>query len=126
VGIDVVDVARAERMLARQSPRLLERLLTPDEQAYVARARAPARHFAVRLAAKEAVYKALQAFPGSRAIGWREIEVVRRAHGRPAIQLTGTARKVAESLGSYRIHLSLTHSELTAAAVAIVELTDSR
>lgn len=121
IGIDVVDVERAEAMLQAHRKRVLGRLLTEEEQHYVGRMRYPARHLAVRLAAKEAVYKALQALPGARGVGWKEIEVVRDVHGRPSVSLHGSAEKVLASEPGARIHVSLTHSELSAAAVAIVE-----
>ena len=77
LGVDVVDVDRAEALLGPRRRRALDRLLTAAELEYVNRMRYPARHLAVRLAAKEAVYKALQSLGATRAVGWREIEVVR-------------------------------------------------
>ncbi len=121
LGIDVVDIDRAEAMLAPRRRRVLDRLLTVDELAYVMRMRYPARHLAVRLAAKEAVYKAMQSLPGSRAIGWREIEVVRGEHGRPLVRLHGLAHTVLTEQGAPTIHLSLTHSDRSAVAAAILE-----
>ncbi|MGE0441112.1 MAG: holo-ACP synthase [Gemmatimonadales bacterium] len=121
LGIDVVDIARAEALLATHRKRVLERLLTDGELAYVESMPHPPRHLAVRLAAKEAVYKALQALPDARGIGWREIEVTRTAHGRPEIALNGTAAKVIASRPDARIHVSLTHSDLSAVAVAVIE-----
>ncbi|MBL8985247.1 MAG: holo-ACP synthase [Gemmatimonadales bacterium] len=121
LGIDVVDIARAEAMLAEHRKRVLDRLLTEGEHAYVMGMPHPPRHLAVRLAAKEAVYKALQVLPGSRAVGWREIEVTRADHGRPVIALHGLAHRLVDERIGARIHLSLTHSELSAVAVAILE-----
>jgi holo-[acyl-carrier protein] synthase len=121
LGIDIVDVARAEAMLTPHRRRVLDRLLTEAERAYVNGMRHPARHLAVRLAAKEAVYKALQALPGARPVGWREIEVVRGRHGRPEIRLHGLAAALVAARGPLRIHVSLTHSDVTAAAAAVLE-----
>lgn len=121
MGVDLVDIERAEAMLQAHRQRVLSRLLTDAEQAYVTRMRYPARHLAVRLAAKEAVYKALQVLPGARGIRWRDIEVVRDVQGRPSVSLHGSAEQVLAGHPGARIHVSLTHSELSAAAVAIVE-----
>jgi holo-[acyl-carrier protein] synthase len=121
LGVDVVDIARAEAMLAAHRKRVIERLLTPDEIAYVTSMPHPPRHLAVRLAAKEAVYKALQSLPNSRAIGWREIEVVRGEYGSPKIRLHGLAAQVAGGRAGAKIHVSLTHSDLSAVATAILE-----
>ena len=122
IGIDVVDIARAEAMLATHRKRVLERLLTEAELSYVNGMPHPARHLAVRLAAKEAVYKAFQTTPGARGIGWQEIEVTRAAHGRPEIFLAGLAADILASRSGATIHVSLTHSDLSAVAVAIIEV----
>jgi len=121
LGVDVVDIARAEAMLAQHRKRVLERLLSPAELDYVTRMRHPARHLAVRLAAKEAVYKALQSLPGARGVGWREIEVIHGDHGRPLIELHGLAKEMVATRSGSRVHVSLTHSESSAVAVAILE-----
>lgn len=119
VGIDLVDIARVERMMDRLGERVLRRFLTPREQAYVeARAR-PSMHLAARIAAKEAAYKALQALPGARSVSWHDLEVERETEGRPYLTLAGLAKELAEK---HRLHfeLSLSHSDATAGAVAIV------
>lgn len=121
LGVDVVDVARAEAMLTPRRRRVLSRLLTDGEQAFVMAMPFPARHLAVRLAAKEAVYKALQSLPEARGVGWREIEVVRRPDGKPMIVLGGLAERLVANLGGARIHISLSHSDLSGVAVAILE-----
>jgi holo-[acyl-carrier protein] synthase len=121
LGVDVVDVDRAEALLGPRRRRALDRLLTGSELEYVNRMRYPARHLAVRLAAKEAVYKALQSLDGARAVGWREIEVVRDGNGKPSVRLHGLAASIVAARHGGRIHLSLTHSDLSAVAVAILE-----
>lgn len=121
LGVDVVDIARAEAMLEAHRRRVIERLLTADEVAYVSSMPHPPRHLAVRLAAKEAVYKALQSLPDSRGIGWREIEVVRGEYGRPTIRLHGLAAQVLSRRPGARVHVSLTHSDLSAVATALLE-----
>lgn len=121
LGIDVVDVDRADAMLLPRRRRVLDRLLTEAELAYVNRMRYPARHLAVRLAAKEAVYKALQSLPGARQVGWREIEVVRGVEGKPSVALHGLAKGLVAERAGTRLHLSLTHSDLSAVAVAVLE-----
>ncbi len=122
VGFDLVDIVRAERLLARHGERALARLLTPEEREYVRRRSArAAHHVAARVAAKEAVYKALQGLEGARAIGWQEIEVVREDRQRPVIALHGLARRLTAELPGFRIHLSLSHTEATAGAAAVAE-----
>ena len=74
----------------------------------------------MRLAAKEAVYKALQGSEAARGIGWREIEVVRAADGRPDVVLTGLAAQRAAELGVRRVLLSLSHTHEAAIAMAVI------
>ncbi|MDQ2671022.1 MAG: holo-ACP synthase [Gemmatimonadota bacterium] len=123
VGTDLVSLERARQMLARLGDYPLERLLTDDERSYVLQRPDPAPHFAARLAAKEAVYKALQGLPNARGIGWRDIEVCRAFDGRPSVRLHGLAAEVVgRASGPITIHLSLSHSHEQAAAMAVVEV----
>jgi holo-[acyl-carrier protein] synthase len=120
VGLDLVEVARIGRMLDRKGEHALRRLLTPAEREYCVRQPLPARHVAARVAAKEATYKALQGSAAARAIGWREIEVVRGWDGRPAVALHAGAAARAEELGVTRTLLSLSHTDEHAAAVTLL------
>ena len=120
VGIDLVDLASVTRLLEGKGERALRRLFTETERDYLTRGPNPTGHAAARIAAKEAVYKAMQSIPGARAIGWREIEVSRDSEGRPTILLHGLAARLAEEQGGVHIQVSLTHSSLSAGAVAVV------
>ncbi len=121
VGVDLVEVSRVAAILADKGTRVFERLLTAAERAYCESRPDPATHVAVRLAAKEAVYKALQGSDAARGIGWREIEVARGSDGRPDVRLTGLAAERARELGVGRVLLSLSHTHEAAVAVAVLE-----
>jgi holo-[acyl-carrier protein] synthase len=120
VGVDLVEVARIKQMLAEKGGHVFDRLLTSDEAAYCRTRAEPAEHVAVRLAAKEAVYKALQGSESARGIGWREIEVTRASDGRPDVILTGLAAERAAVLGVQQVLLSLSHTHEAAIAVALL------
>lgn len=123
IGLDVVEMPRARELFTRHRDRIVARLLTAEEQEYVRSLGDPVPAFAARLAAKEAVYKALQIFPGTRGVGWREIGVHRLPDGRPEAVLEGVAANlIAER--RCRVHLSLSHSRDVAAAVAVIETVD--
>jgi holo-[acyl-carrier protein] synthase len=119
VGVDLVEVARVRVMLAEKGPHVFERLLTPAEAAYCRSRTDPAESVAVRLAAKEAVYKSLQGSAAARGIGWREIEVVRDEDGRPEVALSGLAAARAQEMGVTRVLVSLSHTHEAAIAVAV-------
>jgi holo-[acyl-carrier protein] synthase len=120
VGIDLVDIARVERMIERHGDRVVARFLTARERAYVNGTVSPARHIAARIAAKEAAYKAFQRLPGARLIGWQDFEVERETEGRPFLVLLGLAGALAERHGPLTVELSLSHSDATAGAVAVL------
>jgi holo-[acyl-carrier protein] synthase len=121
VGVDAVDIERIERMHATHGERLLARVFTEAELVYLSKKAFPAQHIAVRLAAKEAAYKALSGNDDARAIGWREIEVLSRSDGAPELRLHGRASNRFAELRGKSIHISLSHSQATAVAVVIIE-----
>ena len=124
VGIDLVDLARVRRLLADKGDQAMHRFFSDDERSYLGTRPDATGHAAARIAAKEAVYKAMQSLPGARAVGWREIEIARDGDGRPAIRLHGLAARLSRDRGGLQISISLTHSELSAVAVAVIEAPD--
>ncbi len=121
LGIDAVDIDRIDRMLADKGERMLARLFTAGELSYFAKKSAPGQHVAVRLAAKEAAYKALAGNELARGIGWRDVEVFSRPDGSPELRLHGRAAERYAELGATTVHVSLTHSATAAIAVVVVE-----
>jgi len=120
VGVDLVEVARARAMIADKGAHVFDRLLTRAEADYCRSRPDPAEHVAVRLAAKEAVYKALQGSEAARGIGWRDIEVTRAPDGRPDVELSGLAASRAKELGVSKVLLSLSHTHQAAVAIAVL------
>lgn len=119
-GIDVVEIARVERALARSHGRFAARVFTPDEQAHCRRHARPAPHFALRFAAKEAVMKAVGT-GWARGVRWVDIEVVRDVTGPFALRLHGAVEVLAASRGALRAHLALSHSRSHAVALVLLE-----
>lgn len=116
IGLDVVDLDRFRRLLSRR-PAIAERVFTESERADAARAADPVPHLAARFAAKEAVMKALAV--GIGAFGFGEVEVRRAKGGAPSVALSGRAAALAQSRGADVWHLSMTHSQLVAAASVV-------
>ncbi|MDX2184866.1 MAG: holo-ACP synthase [Gemmatimonadaceae bacterium] len=121
IGMDLVDIRRIAEMLAQHGERAKARLFSDGERAYADAHAVPAQHYAARFAAKEACYKALAGTEDARAIGWRDIEVVRDAHGIPSLRLHGRAAARAEAMGVTRLHLTLTHADGVAGAMVVAE-----
>ena len=122
IGMDLVEVARIERMIREKGDRALRRLFTPREIEYAARRVHPAQHYAARFAAKEAAYKALSGDDDvARAVGWRDVEVVPTADGRPTLEFHGAAAQRAAMLGVARALVTLTHTDGVAGAMVVLE-----
>lgn len=118
-GVDLIEIARVERILARYGDRFLERVFTPAEILYC-RARLP--ELAARFAAKEAVAKALGV--GMRMIArdgvrWRDVEVTGDARGKPLVRLYGRAAERAAALGLTEWAVSLSHTREHAIAFVV-------
>ncbi len=114
-GIDIVEVERIERLLARQGSRFLKRAFTEAEAEYCLNKHRPAVHLAARFAAKEAVAKALGTGFG-KGVRMRDIEVVAADGVPPGVKLHGAALKRLGGLGASTILLSLSHTRQYAAA----------
>jgi holo-[acyl-carrier protein] synthase len=115
VGLDLIEIERIRSALER--PRFRERCFTATERHYCDSRPNPAESYAGRFAAKEAVGKALGCGVN---FTWKEIEIAGRP--RPSVSLSGTTEAWAKRMGVESIDLSLTHSRVTAAAVAILTL----
>ena len=120
IGTDVVEVARLRGYLARVG-RLGERLFTPAERQDCA---GRTESLAARLAAKEAVLKALgaalEACGAPPPTGWRyrDVEVVA---GPPRLRLHGPLQEAARDVGVRTWHLSLAHDAGIALAFVVAE-----
>ena len=126
LGMDLVDIARVRALLARHGERAAARLFTPGERAYATRSVDPARHFAARFAAKEALYKAFAGSPLARRMSWQDAEVVNEADGRPTLRLHGCAAERMAELGATAAWVTLTHADHVAGATVVIEGTTPR
>ncbi|HTL29929.1 MAG TPA: holo-ACP synthase [Tepidisphaeraceae bacterium] len=118
-GIDIVETDRIRKLVDDHGQRFLDRCFTQKEQAYCARN--PKRYFehlAGRFAAKEAILKVIGT--GWRGgIAWTDIEILPEPSGQPKITLTGETQRIAEQIGIFHWHISISHIETHATASAI-------
>jgi len=119
VGIDVVARDRVERMLSGHGDRFLTRCFTAEEAEYCMSRRDPIPDLSVRLAAKEAGFKAIGARRGM-GIGWREFEVVLDEEWVPWLKLHEKAKGRGDVLGVSKCWLSLTHEDTVSIAIVIL------
>lgn len=120
VGIDVVDVARFRRLLARHGDRARQRLFTEAELVACDGRVDSDECLAARFAAKEAALKALGSgkVPDVR---WTDLEVECAASGEPSLQLCGAAKKWADEKRVGRVWVSLSHDAGLACAVVVLD-----
>src|SRR5262245_40207675 len=121
LGVDAVDIPRAPRLLLEHGNRILARVCTDGESAYITSHADGSHQLAVRLAAKEAAFKALAGSLEARTIGWREIEVIASEGGPPSLVFHGRAAARMSELGGKSALLSLTHSDSVAIAVVLIQ-----
>jgi holo-[acyl-carrier protein] synthase len=121
VGTDIVAVSRIAALIRDRGSRFLERWFTPVEIEYCMAKAVPSRHFAARIAAKEAVVKALPlAWEGP--LPWRSLEIVNEAGGKPVVRLSGRVLAAARQAGVDTVRISMSHCDEYATAVAMVTL----
>ncbi len=121
LGVDIIEVSRIRRTMARHGLRFLERVFTPEEMALAPTAGAdPSPFFAGRWAAKEAVSKALGTGIGA-ACAWTDVCVLRGPAGEPRVELRGDAAATAQRLAIGHMHVSISHVKATACACVVAE-----
>lgn len=114
LGVDLAEIDRVESVLEKY-PRFAERCFTEHEREYAMRYAKPGRRLAARFAGKEAVMKSMGT--GWRRIRWKDIEIT--GGGKPTVNLFGTAERRAAMLGVTEIHVTITHTDVTAMVMAV-------
>lgn len=118
-GVDVVELERVRRVVARWGDRFQSRVLTERERAECGAYRRPAVQVALRFAAKEAGMKAIGTGL-ARGVSWRDLEVVRGADGLE-MRLHGSAARFARERGSDRVWLAAALTRTHAIAQVVLE-----
>ncbi len=120
-GIDITSVKRMQAAIERHDGRFEQRVFTADEIAYCQSKRMKYEHFAARFAAKEAFMKAAEVRRQYRYC-FREIEVKRRATGKPFIHLSEKTRRNFRLPEDCQIELSMAHERDFAVATVVIQI----
>ena len=110
VGVDIVEIHRIAKQT--RNVRFLKRVFTKQEVAYCQARKNSAQHFAVRFAAKEAVWKAV----GEPRLLHRDIQVRNKPNGKPEVIFPKRFAKLAR-----RVSISLSHGRDYAVAMAVFQ-----
>lgn len=117
-GIDIIEVKRIQEAIERQGEKFLKRVYTAKEIEYCSNTgKMKYQHYAVRFAAKEAVFKAISSklLEETEDI-WTKIEVQNDRKHKPIVNLEGLNLTNIESMD-----LSLSHiAEYAVASFTII------
>lgn len=119
LGNDLVDVARVAKAIERHGDRFIKRVFTAEEIRYAGSMKSPAKHYAARFAAKEAVSKAFRTGIG-KELNWTSIGIVHGPRGEPEVVLDELGQNLLRDFGGDAVWVSLSHTETLAQAVALV------
>ena len=114
IGVDIVEIARLEKAIARWGEGFLSRVYTDSELRLYHK---NPSSLAARFAAKEAVIKALG--KPTKGVSLRDIEILSDPGGRPVVNLYGEAQSQAKGLGLDKLAITLSHSKEYAVAFVI-------
>lgn len=98
----------------------MQRILCPAEIAYCLSHKSPGPFLAARFAGKEAISKAFGTGIGAQ-LAWQDMEICRKESGEPYVTLHGKGQTLLAERGGRIVHISLSHTEKHATAVAILE-----
>jgi len=125
IGVDVLQLTRIRRTLARFGEHFIDRLLLPAEKAQLSKTAQPERFLAMRFAAKEAVVKAMGT--GFAHGMWiRDVGVVQNRWGQPQIVYSARGERLRRKLGIGAGHVTLTDEADLIVAVAVLETAPRR
>lgn len=119
-GIDIIEVERIEASYEKFGERFLNRILVKGEMEYCLSHKKPGPFLAARFAAKEAVSKAFGTGIGAQ-LSWQDIEVKRKESGEPYVVMHGNGAEFMKTRGARIVHLTISHTEKHATAMAILE-----
>ncbi len=113
IGFDLEHISRI-----RNAEKLLEKIATASEIAYIEKFKNKLEKVASLWAVKEATFKALDISAGE--ISYKEIELHHKESGKPFLKFSGKAEEILKKKGGKEVEISLSHSLDMVGAVAIV------
>lgn len=116
-GVDIIEIERVKDSIKETNGKFCDRVYTEKEIRYCESKKAQKyQHYAVRFAAKEAVFKALSPLLNNKYdIEWKEIEVLNDENGRPYVKIFNDKANKIQS-----IDISMSHCKEYAVANVII------
>jgi holo-[acyl-carrier protein] synthase len=120
IGVDIVDVPRIQKIIERNTVAFLYRAFTQFEIEFCNEKKNCYRHYAVRLAVKEAMFKAL-GMGWRYGLSWNDIEYVQSNNGKPAVMTYGKTKHKLTEMEITSINVNSFFNSAYATAVIILE-----
>lgn len=125
-GVDIIEISRIENSIRRFEETFLDKIFTKNEIEYCNKYKDNCyEHYAVRFAAKEALYKA---FSSRYELSWQDVEILNKKSGRPYVKFVEeklnsrfSQEQINEILNA-EIDITLSHNNSQAIAYVIVEI----
>ena len=120
IGVDIAEISRFQISYDRFGDRLIQKILTLDEEIFFMLSKNKARFLAMRFAAKEATSKALGT-GFKQGVAPRQIGVTHAKSGKPNLKVHGRAYEIFKKERIVNSHLSLSDDAGLAIAYVVLE-----
>lgn len=112
-GTDIIEIDRIKRLIDEAREKSLDKIYTKSEMEYCeSKNSVKYQHYAVRFAAKEAIFKAISdKLDNKFDISWNDVEILNDRNGRPKVNFISDKVK-----GIKNIEISLSHCKEYAVA----------
>ena len=119
VGTDIIEVSRIEKLIKEKGDKFLNRIYTKNEIDYCeSKGLNKYQHYAGRFAAKEAVFKVLNAKTASESsLTFKNIEILNTNDGAPYVNILDDI--MIDCFDMYNVDVSISHIKKYATATAI-------
>ena len=120
IGVDIVEIARVEKLHEKFGERFAQRVLTADELIEYRRRKSSSSFLAMRFAAKEAVAKACGTGIGEE-LGFHTMQIDNDAQGKPILKFLESAGPLVKRLNIRNSLISLSDEKHYAVAMVVLE-----
>lgn len=114
-GTDIIEISRIKNAIEKRTEKFLRKIFTENEIKYCeTKNKAKYEAYAVRFAAKEAIYKAINDDIDSN-ISWLDVEITNKENGKPEVIFLNKKYQEIEC-----IDISLSHCKEYAIATVVI------
>ena len=120
IGVDIIEIARVDKLNQEFGERFARRVLTGDELLEFERRKRSSNYLAMRFAAKEATAKACGTGIGAE-LGFHSMQIENDAQGKPVLRLLEAADALVERLQIRNSLVSLSDEKHYVVAMVVLE-----